>query len=443
MVSRRPTSGNSLCTAGSRRGPEGAPRAQRRVGLAARPRGPRPPSGPGRPPGAPSGPRAMPPRPASAREPTRRVCERPVADLEALEAALAECALSSSSTPDLPRGGPPSDLPCGGPPPGVPPLEGSLDLALQELVAAAVDLGDIRGRYLRGIPIGISIEISIDIPQRIPMEIPMGLAMTSPQARVHVGAGEPAWRKEAATTAGCAATLSSEDCKFSRAAEVDSAKWRAGAAEELRYWTKKQRMKRSSQNGHDDAKTANAAEPIHEPLKAEAARKTPVAAQPVADDAPVAKKPSAAGPPVLNAGAQPACGQPASHKDLVQRLADMGEGVLVALLNAASQAQSSKVGAATARIEESEHDHDSDGGTEEGEGTAKRKNTMKAMKAMETTKATQGKKGAVPQDKGWKVASRARENPGAKDKNWAASSGGQSDRWANVVTLLADEGADA
>ncbi|CAK0895287.1 unnamed protein product, partial [Prorocentrum cordatum] len=128
MVSRRPTSGNSLCTAGSRRGPEGAPRAQRRVGLAARPRGPRPPSGPGRPPGAPSGPRAMPPRPASAREPTRRVCERPVADLEALEAALAECALSSSSTPDLPRGGPPSDLPCGGPPPGVPPLEGSLDL---------------------------------------------------------------------------------------------------------------------------------------------------------------------------------------------------------------------------------------------------------------------------------------------------------------------------
>ncbi|CAK0895288.1 unnamed protein product, partial [Prorocentrum cordatum] len=126
MVSRRPTSGNSLCTAGSRRGPEGAPRAQRRVGLAARPRGPRPPSGPGRPPGAPSGPRAMPPRPASAREPTRRVCERPVADLEALEAALAECALSSSSTPDLPRGGPPSDLPCGGPPPGVPPLEGSL-----------------------------------------------------------------------------------------------------------------------------------------------------------------------------------------------------------------------------------------------------------------------------------------------------------------------------
>ncbi|CAK0895290.1 unnamed protein product, partial [Prorocentrum cordatum] len=82
MVSRRPTSGNSLCTAGSRRGPEGAPRAQRRVGLAARPRGPRPPSGPGRPPGAPSGPRAMPPRPASAREPTRRVCERPVADLE-------------------------------------------------------------------------------------------------------------------------------------------------------------------------------------------------------------------------------------------------------------------------------------------------------------------------------------------------------------------------
>mmetsp|Transcript_17991 Transcript_17991/g.47520 ORF Transcript_17991/g.47520 Transcript_17991/m.47520 type:complete len:271 (+) Transcript_17991:3-815(+) len=47
---------------------------------------------------------------------------------EALEAALAECALSSSSTPDLPRGSPPSDLPCGGPPPGVPPLEGSPDL---------------------------------------------------------------------------------------------------------------------------------------------------------------------------------------------------------------------------------------------------------------------------------------------------------------------------
>ncbi|CAK0895289.1 unnamed protein product, partial [Prorocentrum cordatum] len=90
MVSRRPTSGNSLCTAGSRRGPEGAPRAQRRVGLAARPRGPRPPSGPGRPPGAPSGPRAMPPRPASAREPTRRVCERPVADLEAGAGAAAE-----------------------------------------------------------------------------------------------------------------------------------------------------------------------------------------------------------------------------------------------------------------------------------------------------------------------------------------------------------------
>ena len=148
----------------------------------------------------------------------------------------------------------------------------------------------------------------------------------------------------------------------------------------------------------------------------------------------------------------------------MQRLAGMDEGVLAALLNAASQAQTTQLGAATvsapagappkpagphARIEESEAEDESDGDTEEGgeagAGTPGKK-AMKAMKAMKgggAKKAVQAaKKSDISRDnlpKGWKVIHVPRPSkPEAKDKNWVAPSGERFDRWAKVVQFLSD-----
>ena len=214
-----------------------------------------------------------------------------------------------------------------------------------------------------------------------------------------------------------------EQCKFSRAAKLDSEAWAQKVTEEIRPWMKKQYMKRHSQRTRDEKKTHSTANPLHAPTKTHKKPEAPTNAAAVEEQVKKRRTTKQSPPtpskrikektpdvPTPHQDASSVIGQASSKMQLVQRLSGMDEGILNALLNAATQSQTVTAGTATmsaptaaslpgdtgAQVEEEDWEYSmSDGEEAEEDKTAtvgkkrlgaKKVHPMKAMKAMKALK---------------------------------------------------------